>query len=115
MSRRWRWSLVAVIAAAFVGSFVPSALLNLATPIRDAQHAQMAEEPPTSPIGCLVTACGKGSPAAPAPVLTLASLAAVPIVVVSLIALARRRQRPLVAVALPRGVAFPLFHPPQFS
>lgn len=107
--------MVTVIATAFVGSFAPTALLDLATPIRDTQTVLLAEEPPTAPIGCLIASCGKGSPAPATPVLTLAGLAAVAAVAARCISPVRRRRTPSAPISLPRGVALPLLHPPQFS
>jgi hypothetical protein len=115
MSRQWRWSLVAVIVAAVVGSFMPTSVLDIATPVRDGISTLSAEMPPTAPNGCFIASCGKGTPVPAAPVLTLAGLAAVTVAALSLAVLARRRRTVSALVGLPRGVALPLFHPPQFS
>jgi hypothetical protein len=114
MSRRWRWSLVAVIAAAALGSFLPSALLTAHAPSRT-MAALTAQEPSVSPTGCFIASCGKGSPAPAAPTLTLAAVATLAAAAVLVAARSRRIGRRQFSTALPRGIALTLFHPPQFS
>jgi hypothetical protein len=114
MTRRWRWSLVAAIAAAVLGSFLPGALLS-AHATSPATAALTAEEPPVAPTGCFIASCGKGSPAPAVPTLTLAAVATLAAVSVVIAARARRLGRLRVSAALPRGTALTLFHPPQFS
>ncbi|HEY1827976.1 MAG TPA: hypothetical protein VGF87_08150 [Acidimicrobiales bacterium] len=114
MSRQWRWSLVVVILAAVVGSFMPSAVLAASTPVRAAVSVVSPYEPLSVPTGCFAANCSKGSP--PAPALTLAAVAGALMAALALAAGTRRHRRiPLLTAALPRGSALPLFHPPQFS
>ncbi len=104
------------MVAAVLGSFMPSALLSAAAVPGRAIATLTAQEPPIAPTGCFIASCGKGAPAAPTPTLTLAALSAVAVAAAAL-ALASWRHRRLrpASVALPRGRALPLFHPPQFS
>ncbi len=114
MSLRWRVALVAIIAAAVVGSLVPHTALSGAE-TTGAQMVQVVESPLGTPFGCADAVCGKGSPApaAPSPGVVLAvvlgGLAAARVTA----SLARRHRTQ--AVPLPAGARDPLFHPPQFS
>jgi hypothetical protein len=113
MSLPWRWCLVAVFAATVLSGFMPEAVLT-GSHVPGATSL-IAEGPPTFPSGCAGTACGRSTPAAPTPVLTIAALLAT----VGLIVAAGgsgfvRRVRSRVQ-GLPRGVARMLFHPPRFS
>jgi hypothetical protein len=113
MLSRWRWCLVVVLAAIALSGFMPQAVLT-GTHVPSA-ITELAEGPPTFPSGCAGTACGRSTPAAPTPVLTIAALLAT----VGLIVAAggsgfARRVRSRVQ-GLPRGVALMLFHPPRFS
>jgi uncharacterized integral membrane protein len=114
MSRQWRWSLVVVILAAVVGSFMPSAILAASTPVRAAVSVVSPYEPLSVPTGCFAANCTRGTP--PAPALTLAAVAGALIAALGIAAGIRRHRRtPRRTDALPRGSALPLFHPPQFS
>ena len=75
MSLKWRVGLVAIVAAAVVGGFMPhGVLVGAATGTTEA--VQMAEAPLTGPIGCLDATCGKGNvtPSAPTPGVALAAV-----------------------------------------
>ena len=114
MARTWRFFLVAIIAAAVIGGFVPHVSLSGAESTAT-QIVQAGESPLSVPISCFDATCGKGSPPAPAPSPGVA-LATV-IGGLAVFAVARsmiRRRRPQPA-ALPAGSRDPLFHPPQFS
>ncbi len=106
--------LVVVFAATVLSGFIPQAVLT-DSHLPASATTLIAEGPPTFPSGCAGTACGRSTPAAPAPVLTIAALVAT----VGLIVAAggsgfARRLRSRVQ-GLPRGVALTLFHPPRFS
>jgi hypothetical protein len=114
MRTRWRFGLVAIIAAAVVGGFMPHGVLWGAESTAT-QMVQIAESPVSTPVLCMDAICGKGSPApaAPAPALALATVLA-GIAVAAAVVSTIRRQRSQ-AVLLPAGARDPLFHPPQFS
>jgi hypothetical protein len=111
---KWRFGLVAIIAAAVIGGFMPHGVLsageNAAT-----EMVQIAEAPVSVPASCMDVTCGKGTPAAPAPAPVLA-LAAVlmAMAVAAAVAGTIRHQRARGGV-LPAGATDPLFHPPKFS
>ena len=114
MSLTWRVGLVAIVAAAVVGGFMPhGVLVGAATGTTEA--VQMAESPLSAPIGCLDVTCGKGNvtPSAPTPGVALAAVLGA--AALAVFAGARMRRRRLPGVALPDGTRDPLFHPPQFS
>jgi hypothetical protein len=111
---KWRFGFVAIIAAAVIGGLMPhgvhSAGENAAT-----EMVQIAEAPVTVPPSCLDVSCGKGTPAAPAPVLVLAfATVLTAMAVVAVVAGTIRRQRARDG-ALPAGSTVPLFRPPKFS
>ncbi len=114
MSLPWRWCLVVVFAAIVLSGFIPQAVLTGSHVPANATTV-ITGNAPTFPSGCAGSACGRSTPAAPTPVLTIAALLAVAAVVV---AAARgdftRRVRSRVQ-GLPRGIALTLFHPPRFS
>ena len=114
MRMKWRFGLVAIIAAAVVGGFMPHGVLSAAES-SGADMVQLAEAPVAMPLMCMDVTCGKGTPAlsAPAPAVALAAVMA-GIAVAAVAASVIRRRRALV-VALPAGARDPLFHPPQFS
>ena len=114
MSLRWRVGLVAVIAAAIVGGFMPHSVVS-ATESSAAAVVRVAESPLSFPGQCADATCGKGSPApaTPSPGLVLAVVAAGAAVAVRAAASIRRRRGQ--AAVLPAGSTDPLFHPPQFS
>jgi len=114
MSVRWRIGLVAVIAAAVVGGFLPHGVLSAAE-ASVAQAALTAEAPLSSPINCLDATCGKGSPApaAPSPGVALVAVVTGMLAAAAAAACVRRRRRRV--RALPPGARDPLFHPPQVS
>ncbi len=114
MRSRWRFGLVAIIAAAVVGGFMPHGLLTTAARTTT-EMVQIAESPVSAPLDCSDATCGKGSPApaAPAPAVALAAVLAGAAAAASAARTIRRR-RAHVAL-LPAGSSDPLFHPPQFS
>jgi hypothetical protein len=114
MSLRWRVGLVAIIAAAVVGGFMPHGVLSGAD-TSATEIMQLAETPLSVPLNCLDATCGKGSPAPAAPSPGVALVAIVAGLAIAAAAAARIRRRPSQAVALPAGSRDPLFHPPQFS
>ncbi len=114
MSLRWRIGLVAIIAAAVLGGFLPhGALSSAGNSAAEAVH--LAETPLSAPLHCLDATCGKGSPApaAPSPGVALVAMAAGLVAIAAGTASIRRRHRH--AAVLPAGSRDPLFHPPQFS
>ena len=114
MRMKWRFGLLAIIAAAIVGGFMPHGALAGAG--ADAtEMVQIAEAPVVGPLHCVDATCGKGSPAPAAPTPTVA-LAAVlsALAAVAALGAAIRRHRTQTA-ALPAGTRDRLFHPPQFS
>src|SRR5271167_2600689 len=113
MSLRWRWCLVVVLAAIALSGFMPQAVLT-GTHVPSA-ITELAEGPPTFPSGCAGTACGRSTPAAPTPVLTIAALLALTGVVVAATGTGLWRRLRFHVHGLPRGVALTLFHPPRFS
>jgi hypothetical protein len=113
MSFRWRWCLVVVLAAIALSGFMPQAVLT-GTHVPSAV-TELAEGPPTFPSGCAGTACGRSTPAAPTPVLTIAALLALTGVVAAATGGGLWRRLRSHVHSLPRGVALTLFHPPRFS
>ena len=114
MSLRWRVGLVAVIAAAVVGGFVPHSVLSAPESSATAV-VQMAESPLSFPAQCADATCGKGTPAAAAPspgVVLAAVVAGIAVAAAATSGIRRRRGQ---AAALPAGSPDPLFHPPQSS
>jgi len=114
MSLRWRVGLVAIIAAAVLGGFMPHGLVSAA----DASATlavRTAEAPLSVPVNCLDATCGKGSPAPAAPSPGIALAVVVAGIVAAAAGTAGIRRRRGQAVALPAGSRDPLFHPPQFS
>lgn len=114
MPVRMRLALVAIIAAAIVGGFMPHAVLSTAQSTAT-ELVQVAEAPLASLPNCVDVTCGKGAPAppAPAPMVALAGLLSGLAVVV--IVAGRLRRRPAHVLALPAGSPNPLLRPPQFS
>jgi hypothetical protein len=114
MSLRMRLGLVAVVAAAVVGGFVPHTVLS-ATASSAAEVAQVAEVPFSGPVTCLDATCGKGSPApaAPSPGAVLLAVVAGALAAAAAVTGVHRRRRRV--VPLPAGVPDPLYHPPRFS
>jgi hypothetical protein len=111
---KWRFGLVAIIAAAVVGGFMPHGVIS-GTQINASEIVQIAEVPLALPLHCLDATCGKGSPApaAPTPAIALAAVLAA-FAVVAAFGAAFRRHKTQTA-SLPSGARVPLFHPPQFS
>jgi hypothetical protein len=114
MSLPWRLCLVVVFCATVLSGFIPQAVLS-DTHLPASATTLIADGPPTFPSGCAGTACGRSTPAAPTPVLTIAAL----LVTVGVLAAAGgngliRRVRSRVQ-DLARGIALTLFHPPRFS
>jgi hypothetical protein len=114
MRRNWRFGLVAIIAAAVLGGFMPHGVLS-AVQSAGAEMVQLSETPVSMPLNCMDVTCGKGTPAssAPAPAVALAAVLA-GIAVAAVVASVIRRRRARVT-ALPAGSRDPLFRPPQFS
>jgi hypothetical protein len=113
MKLRWRWSLVAILAAMVFAGFMPQALLaGSHTPASMAVVSTAG--PPTFPSGCGGASCGRSSPAAPTPTLTIAALAAT-VGVIAAAALRSSRRGQSRSHSLPRGVITTLFRPPQFA
>lgn len=114
MSLRWRIGLVAVVAAAVFGGFMPHGVLAGAA-TGTTELVQVAESPLSAPVGCLDVTCGKGNvaPSAPAPGVALAAVLGA--AALAAVAGARIRRRRVQIAALPTGERDPLFHPPQFS
>ncbi|HTU37800.1 MAG TPA: hypothetical protein VMF35_07250 [Acidimicrobiales bacterium] len=114
MARKWRFALVAVVAAALLGGFMPHGVLS-GSESAAAQIVQAAEAPLSAPLGCADATCGKGTPAAaaPSPGIVLAAVVGGLAAVAVLGSLIRRRR--LQAATLPAGVRRAPFHPPQFS
>jgi hypothetical protein len=114
MSLRWRVGLVAIIAAAVVGGFMPHGALSAAGDATT-QVVRAAEVPLSAPLNCGDATCGKGSPApaAPSPGIALAVMVTGLAAAAAAVASIRRRRGP--AVALPQGARDPLFRPPKFS
>jgi hypothetical protein len=112
---RWRFGLLAIIAAAVLGGNMTHGVLSGAqSAVTD--MVQVAGAPVSSmPLLCMDATCGKGSPApaAPAPALALtAVVAGLAIMAAAASAVRRRRTK---AIALPAGSPDPLFRPPRFS
>jgi len=111
---RWRVALVAVVAAAVFGGFVPHGVLSGAESSARAM-VQVAESPLAQPLSCADATCGKGTPAAPAPTPTvgLAAVLAGAVIVAAGRGLVRRRRASV--AALPVGTRGRLFRPPRYS
>ena len=77
MSIRWRIGLVAVIAAAVVGGFLPHGVLSV-TDTSATQVVRALEAPLSGSVNCADATCGKGNtaPAAPSPGLALVAVVA---------------------------------------
>jgi hypothetical protein len=114
MALRWRWILVAVMAAAVLGGILPQALLG-GTQAPAEMTVLAATGPPTFPSGCSGASCGRSAPAAPAPILTIAGVAVLAAAVVTLSGRGISRRIRSRAHTLPRGTTMVLFRPPQFS
>ena len=114
MPMRRRLALVAVIAVAVVGGFLPHGVLS-AGQSTATDLVQVAQTPFTSAPSCADAVCGKGSPAPPAPVPIVALAAMVGGLVVAAIAAARLRRQRAHLGPLPAGTPDAPFHPPQFS
>jgi hypothetical protein len=114
MSLRWRVGLVAIIAAAVVGGFVPHGASSVAEGSAT-QVMRVVEGPLSVPLNCADATCGKGSPAPAAPSPGVALAVALAGLVAAAAAVTRVRRRRGQQVALPAGTRDPLFHPPKFS
>jgi hypothetical protein len=114
MRMRWRFGLLAVIAAAVLGGIMAHGVLS-GVQSAGTGMVQIAEAPASSvPSNCLDATCGKGSPAVPAsaPALALAAVVAGLAVVAAAAAASRRRRTQ--AIVLPAGARDPVFRPPRF-
>ncbi len=114
MRVRWRFALLAIIAAAVVGGFVPHGMVSGAETAAT-EMVQIAQSPASAPLNCMDVTCGKGSPApaAPTPTVALAAVLAGIAVAAGAIAVVRRHRGQV--EVLPAGSRDPLFHPPRFS
>ena len=72
MRLRWRFGLVAIVAAAVVGGFMPHGVLSGAETTAT-EMVQIAQSPASMPLNCMDVTCGKGSPAPAAPTPTVAA------------------------------------------
>ena len=72
MAMRWRIGLVAIIAAAVVGGFLPHGALSAVDPSAT-QVVRTVEAPLSGTVNCADATCGKGNtaPAAPSPGIAL--------------------------------------------
>jgi hypothetical protein len=113
MSLRWRVGLVAIIAAAVVGGFMPHGASSAESSAT--QVMRVVEAPLSAPLNCADATCGKGSPAPAAPSLGVVLAVALAGLAAAAAALTTVRRRRAQHVALPAGARDPLFHPPQFS
>lgn len=76
--------------------------------------ALVVHEPPVAPSVCVDVSCNKGTPSPTTPPLNMVAIwAALPCVLAYAAVRAARRTRAN-AVALARGIAISLFHPPRF-
>ncbi|HEY3844770.1 MAG TPA: hypothetical protein VGL48_16075 [Acidimicrobiales bacterium] len=114
MSLMWRWVLVVVTAATVVAGLMPH-VLRAGAEVPITSVVLVAEELQVMPNGCADAVCGRGSPAPTIPTLTITAVDATLVggLLFALIRLTRRFRTG--ALALPRGTATGLFHPPQFS
>jgi hypothetical protein len=114
MRMKWRFGLVAVIAAV-VGGFMPHGVLS-ASQSTATEMVQLAEAPVSSmPLSCMDATCGKGTPASSTPAPAVALAAVLGGLAVAAVAASSIRRRRALVVALPEGSRDPLFHPPRFS
>ena len=109
-----RLVLVAVLAAAIVGGFLPHAALSSA-PSRAAEIVRSVEAPLDGTLHCFDATCGKGAPTSPAPTPGLVLAAVLGGMVAAFAVSASARRRRLRGSPLPVGVTDPLFHPPKSS
>jgi hypothetical protein len=110
---RWRLTLAIVLAVTALGAFMPNAVLS-AEALPAQAVALVVHEPPVAPSVCVNVSCNKGTPSPATPPLNTVGLwVALPALLAYAAVRAARRTRPN-AVALARGVATPLFHPPRF-
>jgi hypothetical protein len=114
MSLPWRWCLVVVIAATVLVGFIPQAVLT-GSHVPDSATTLISDSVPTFPSGCSGAACGRSTPAAPTPVLTIAALLATAAVIAAAGGSGFTRRVRSRVHGLPRGIALTLFHPPRFS
>jgi hypothetical protein len=115
MRVKWRFGLVAIIAAAVVGGFMPHAVVSAAQST-GADMVRPAEAPVSPlPVNCLDVTCGKGPPASPAPAPAAALAAVLAGIALAAVAASIIRRRRALVVALPAGTRDPLFHPPRVS
>ena len=114
MRVRWRFGLVAIIAAAVVGGFMPHGVVSGAETTAT-EMVQVAQSPLSMPLNCMDVTCGKGSPTPAAPTPTVALAAVLGGIVVAAGAIGNHPATPSPGEALPAGSRDPLFHPPQFS
>ncbi len=114
MRMKWRFGLVAIVAAAVLGGFMPHGVLSQAQSTAT-EMVQLAQAPVSAPLSCLDVTCGKGTPAPAAPAPAVALAAALTGIAIAAAAASLIRRRRALVVALPAGTRDPLFHPPQFS
>ena len=115
MRMKWRFGLVAIIAAAVVGGFMPHGVLSAAEST-GAGMVQLAEAPVSSmPLNCMDVTCGKGTPASSAPAPAIALAAVLAGIAVAAVTAVHHPASACVGRRTARGLRDPLFHPPQFS
>ena len=114
MSLLWRWCLVMVFAATVLSGFMPEAVLT-GSHVPASVVTLITDSPPTFPSGCAGTVCGRSTPAAPTPVLTIAALLAITAVAAATAGNGLWRRLRSRAHSLAPGIALTLFHPPRFS
>ena len=114
MSLPWRWCLVVVLAATVLIGFIPQAVLT-GSHVPASATTLITDSAPTFPSGCAGAACGRSTPAAPTPLLTIAALLATAAVIVAAAGSGFTRRIRSHVQGLPRGIALTLFHPPRFS
>ncbi|HWD54500.1 MAG TPA: hypothetical protein VG346_05225 [Acidimicrobiales bacterium] len=114
MSVRSRVALVAIVAVAIVGGFLPHGLLAPAQSTA-AEAVQLVETPLASLPACADVTCGKGTPAAPAPAPMVVLAGVLGGLAVVAIAAGRLRHRRAQVTPLPAGSPNRLLRPPQFS
>ena len=112
MSPRWRWAFVFVVAIAALGAFMPKLLVS-DTSLSHLTVTPSSSEHPVAPTGCVSSSCNRGDPTSPIVSGKSALEWAVLLDVLAYLSFRITRRVSLRGVALPRGIAAVLFHPPQ--
>jgi hypothetical protein len=109
---RWRWAFLFVIAVAALGAFMPKLVVS-DTSLSSRTVTPSLPEHPVAPTGCVSSSCNRGDPT-PAVLTGKSALEWVVLLdVLAYVSLRMTKRFSLRRVALPRGVAAFLFHPPQ--